>query len=91
MDANQPAIVRALRAAGFHVTVLSRVGDGVPDLLVSDCRPDWHLLMEVKMPGGTLNDEEAKFFERCPGPKCIVYSVDDALAEATKRRAGWQQ
>lgn len=34
IDANQPAIVKALRAAGATVQSLAAVGDGVPDLLV---------------------------------------------------------
>ncbi len=34
IDANQTAIVSALRAAGATVQSLAAVGDGVPDLLV---------------------------------------------------------
>ncbi len=33
-DANQTDIVDALRQVGAHVTILSAVGDGCPDLLV---------------------------------------------------------
>ena len=35
VDANQPAIVAALRKAGAFVQPLHRVGDGCPDLLVA--------------------------------------------------------
>ena len=34
IDANQTAVVKALRAAGATVQSLAAVGDGVPDLLV---------------------------------------------------------
>lgn len=34
IDENQPEIVAALRKIGAYVTILSAVGDGVPDLLV---------------------------------------------------------
>lgn len=34
IDANQTAVVKALRAAGATVHSLAAVGDGVPDLLV---------------------------------------------------------
>jgi hypothetical protein len=35
VDANQREIVQALRQAGWHVTDLSAVGGGVPDLLAT--------------------------------------------------------
>ncbi len=48
IDSNQPAIVRYLRDRGASVTLLHRVGQGCPDLLVG-----WqgrNLLMECKVP-----------------------------------------
>lgn len=49
VDANQSAIVKALRQIpGVHVTVLSNVGAGVPDLLVA--YQGILYLMEIKDP-----------------------------------------
>ena len=45
-DANQSAVVAALRAVGCSVSSLHRVGDGVPDLLVGFRGVT--LLLEVK-------------------------------------------
>ena len=50
VDANQPAVVEALRRIGAAVTPLHTVGKGVADLLVS-YRQAW-TVMEVK--DGTL-------------------------------------
>lgn len=46
IDANQEAVVSALRAAGASVQSLAAVGKGVPDLLVG--YKGTTLLMEVK-------------------------------------------
>ena len=46
IDANQTAVVSALRAAGATVQSLAAVGDGVPDLLVGFRSAT--ILMEVK-------------------------------------------
>jgi hypothetical protein len=46
IDANQPAIVAALRKAGATVQSLASVGNGVPDLLVGMAGKT--MLMEVK-------------------------------------------
>lgn len=51
VDANQPAIVEALRGARYSVEPLHGVGGGVPDLLVgAGCRCGFRLnfLLEVK-------------------------------------------
>ncbi len=78
VDGNQAAIVKALRDAGRFVEVLSDVGRGVPDLLVS-----WSsrcLLMEVKMPGEKLTEHQLDWHRRWKGPAiAVVRSVDDAL------------
>ena len=49
VDATHGQIVHALRAAGFSVVDLSRVGGGVPDLLVGGRGHSW--LVEAKRPG----------------------------------------
>jgi hypothetical protein len=76
IDANQPAIVKALRAMAASVQSLADLGHGVPDLLVG-----WrgiNVLMEVK--GGSrapstrrLTPDEAQWHQTWHG-------VDDAFA-----------
>ena len=46
VDANQPAIVKAMREEGASVTHLHKVGEGCPDLLVA-AAGQWGLV-EVK-------------------------------------------
>jgi hypothetical protein len=72
-DANQDEIVLALRAAHRSVDII-----GEPlDLLVG--WPGHNLLMEVKMPGEKLRPSQVEFFERWKGPKCVVFSLEEAL------------
>ena len=83
IDANQNAIVDALRAAGATVRVISQ-GNGIPDLLVGFQQRTY--LMEVKdgekpPSARKLTVEEAKFFEDWRGGTLlIVNNVEEALA-----------
>lgn len=87
VDNNQKEIVAALRKAGRQVVILSAVGKGVPDLLVSN--PDEMWLMEVK----NLNVKDHKheftpaqheFMALWRGkPILTVYTPEQAI-EATK-------
>ena len=77
VDANQGAIVAALRAAGAIVQPLHRVGDGCPDLLVS-CRAQ-NFLIECKLPGEKLNDLQRVWFEGWKGQACVAHSPEEAL------------
>lgn len=81
-DANQDAIVTALRAAGATVQPLSSVGKGCPDLLVG-FRGDNHLLEckdGRKTPGNRpLTDDQETWIEGWRGAVCVVLSPDDAL------------
>jgi hypothetical protein len=82
IDANQPEIVKALRAAGASVQSLADLGRGVPDLLVG-----WrgiNLLFEVKdgakRPSARrLTPGEEQWHRRWRGQVVVVESVDDAL------------
>jgi len=81
VDANQPAIVEALRKAGASVEVLSAVGRGVPDLMVG-----WrgrNLLMECKNIDGrgrkTTRDQD-EWHAHWRGSVVIVASPAEALA-----------
>lgn len=83
VDANQPAIVKALRALGCSVQSLAAIGKGCPDLLVA--RNGRLTLMEIK--DGTkppsqrrLTDDEIEWIQKWKSPVHIVEDVDDAIA-----------
>lgn len=83
-DANQTEIVRALRALGLTVEVLSHVGDGVADLCVR-CPPGPAWWVEVKdgskpPSARVLTDDEYKFSRRWDGWYVVVESVEEAIA-----------
>ena len=83
IDANQEAVVTALRAAGASVQSLAGVGKGVPDLLVGFQGKT--LLMEVK--DGNKSPSERRLTEDQirwhgawnGGPLAVVDGVDAAL------------
>ncbi len=58
-DGNQADIVSALRQVGAHVTILSNVGGGVPDLLVA--RHGKLFLVECKSETGKLTADELAY------------------------------
>ena len=79
IDANQPEIVAALRAAGYYVQSLAAVGHGFPDLLA--CKKSGAImLLEVKMPGERLTPDERNWHAVFPGPVFVVHSIEEALA-----------
>lgn len=78
-DANQGQIVRALRAAGYRVWIIRRP----VDLLVRT-KGGW-LLMEVKVPGGTLTDDQCTFLGE--SGMCPVAVVDEPEAAIRAARA----
>jgi len=87
IDANQPAIVEALRKVGCNVQPLHMVGRGCPDLMVGRAGRIW--LMEVK--DGSRPPSERRLSpdeqdwhqvwadQRAAGAVVVVESVDDAL------------
>ena len=70
VDGNHKAIVDAFRACGCSVVSLAAHGKGVPDLLVA--RGAWMRLVEVKMPKGTLTDDQKAFMAAWRGPEIVV-------------------
>lgn len=88
VDANQAAIVSALRDAGCGVLDLSAVGKGCPDLLVhGPCYPWRTCLMEVKdgdkpPSARKLTPDQVKFHGAWKGWLYTVTSVNEALAAA---------
>lgn len=80
VDANQKAIVAALRKCGCLVASLAAQGDGIPDLLVYIPRQARYLVMEVKNPNGRgrrLTEDQKRV--HAVWPVEVVCSVEDAL------------
>lgn len=87
VDANQPAVVEALRKIGAVVTPLHAVGNGVSDLLVS-YRQQW-LVMEVKdgaKPPSrrALTEDEKRWIGEQRAPVYIVTSPLEAVDIASR-------
>ena len=76
-DANQPAIVKALRWRGATVQHLHEVGRGCPDILVGFL--GHNILMEIKSAKGTLTPDEAEWHQAWNGQVCIVRTTGEAL------------
>lgn len=90
VDANQGAIVEALRASGCSVQSLASVGKGCPDLLVGI--RGRNILMEVKdgskVPSAQqLTPAQGSWTVSWRGQVAVVRSVKDALAVL---KAIWQ-
>ncbi len=79
VDANQPAIVAALRAAGATVQHLHEVGEGCPDLLIGFHGRNY--LVEVKNAeaGGSLNAEQVKWHRSWRGHVAVFTSPRQAF------------
>jgi hypothetical protein len=76
-DKNQEEIASALEKAGCQVErKLARLGDGIPDLLVT--RNGKVYLLEVKRPGEQLTTKEYNWHQKfwCAH---IVHSIEEAL------------
>ena len=82
-DANQPAIVAALRKAGYHVIDVSgpfSTGDlFVWGYDVAEDRMCWRLL-EVKTPEGKLTPEQREFMAAHPGAVQLARTPEEALS-----------
>ena len=82
VDGNHAAIVKALRKIGAKVTDLSRVGDGVPDILVFFRGRT--SLVEIKIPGGKLNERQIEWHAEHEGYMVfVVTSAEEAIAAIT--------
>ena len=76
-DANQKAIVQALRDAYCSVLPLHRVGQGCPDLAVG--RGGKVYFLEVKTDNGKLTPAELEFQQMWRGHYAIVRTPEEAL------------
>lgn len=92
VDANQGAIVAALRGSGASVQSLAALGKGVPDLLVGHLkacphcqhRERFNTLMEIKdgsksLSRQALTPDEERFDDLWLGQLVIVRSIEEAL------------
>lgn len=78
VDANQPAIVAALRSVGATVQHLHTVGHGCPDLLVG--RSGATYLLEVKSDKGKLTPQEQEWHDTWGGkPVSIVRTIEEGI------------
>ena len=77
VDRNHAEVRTALRAAGWHVTDLFRVGRGVPDMLAS--KPRVAVLVEAKMPGEELTPAEVEYLHLYQGPRVVAHSGQEAV------------
>jgi hypothetical protein len=85
VDANQPAIVEALRSVGWHVEVTSHAGEGFPDLTAA--KGGRVVLIEVKdgrkpPSARKLTDDERKVhaaFKAKGVDVAVVESIEDAV------------
>jgi len=86
VDANQPAIVKALRAVGAKVQPLHMIGRGCPDALVA-FRGCWYVaeIKDGSKPPSRweLTPDEKRWHERfgAAAKVNIWHSVDEALCE----------
>lgn len=79
-DSNEKEIIAALVSEGCVVHQIN--GKGVCDLLV--CTPERKtILVEVKMPNGTLTKAQIEFHKTWPGEKYIV-SLPSQIADILK-------
>lgn len=77
IDANQPAIVSALRDVGVSVQSLATIGKGCPDIIAAKGERIW--LMEIKGAKGKLTPDQVAWIHGWRGVVHIVRGVDDAL------------
>ena len=76
-DANQEAIVAALRDAYCSVLPMHRLGQGAPDLAVG--RNGRVYFLEIKTDNGKLTPAEKEFQDTWRGHYAIVKTPDEAL------------
>ncbi len=82
IDANQNEVVRHLRKLGFSVAITSMVGNGFPDLIVSNYAHT--LLVELKdgskpPSARALTSDEQKFHDTWKGNLIVAESLTDIL------------
>lgn len=75
VDGNQAELVKQARAWGASWCNLSGVGDGCPDGLLGYHGVTW--LVEFKVPGGSLTEDQQKFIALWRGsPVHVIRTVE---------------
>jgi len=85
-DTNHQQVVLELRTAGYTVVDMSRVGNGIPDIIL--CAGQHCEWVEIKRsPRAALTEAESAFFAVCPGGEPILgWSAPLIIAEFERRR-----
>ena len=80
-DANQSAMVNALRQCGLVVLDVSSLGGDCLDLFVGDPLGGGFVQVEVKTDGGVLTPREAEYLARYAGPLPFIVArrAEDVL------------
>jgi len=86
VDNVQPEIVKALRAIGASVQVLSSVGRGVPDLLVGWRKKTF--LLECKTGNGQLNTVQREWHAKWAGHVAVVRTPEEAQRAVIEAEGG---
>lgn len=85
VDANQPAIVEAIRRAGATVMDMHILGEGKPDIAIG--HGGLTIIAEIKDGDKKLTPDEQEFHNTWTGGVYLIRNVEDALnAVATLRR-----
>lgn len=81
VDANQKTIVAALRAEGFIVQHLHKVGEGCPDLLVGHSHNGrrYNVLLEIKDGDGKLTPQQIIWHRGWRGQVDVVTTPQEAI------------
>jgi hypothetical protein len=77
VDANQVAVVAALREYGATVLDMHTLGKGAPDIVVGYAGRNY--LCEIKAPGGKLTPSERDWHNAWRGTVWVIYTVDQAI------------
>ena len=92
IDANQTAVVQALRATGMTVWITSQMGNGAPDMVVG-----WrglNIMLEIKdgdnVPSAQkLTVAEQNFSDTWAGQICIANSAEGAVLAVIEHWRKW--
>lgn len=86
VDSSHQAVARTLRACGWWILDMSRLGGGAPDLLAiraGTTLPDRYAFIECKPPkDARFTEAQRKFYADCQVPVVVLKSEDEALAWA---------
>jgi hypothetical protein len=77
VDANQVAVVAALREFGAAVWVTSGCGKGAPDIVVGFAGRNY--LCEIKAPGGKLTPSERDWHNAWRGTVWVIHDAWEAI------------